>query len=212
MAAASSDLTRSLRRARQLVQDELARSVGLHESLQGSTEQLKQLGGTYGRMEDMLTSSRDLLGVLMKSTKSDTWYLETTLYMLCATLGWLVFRRFLYGPLWWIVWLPLRLVFRTGSGAVGLVGSGSGGAARMEVVDRGGKRVEVEMGSEGAVPTANVGQTGERTDKEKGDPERLVEQVGRIVDGESEQTEAVEAEEVLVPASDEHDGRVRDEL
>ncbi|KAF3768960.1 hypothetical protein M406DRAFT_239590, partial [Cryphonectria parasitica EP155] len=184
-AAASSELTRSLHRARQLVQDELARSVTLHESLHESTVQLRQLGGTYGRMEDMLASSRDLLGTLMKSTKSDTWYLETTFYMLAATLGWLIFRRWLYGPLWWLVWLPLRLVFKTGSGAVGMVRSGSGpsSGARMEVVDGGGRRVDVEMGVEGTVPTVSVGGGGEGRKVDKGaDPDSMVEQVGRIVD------------------------------
>lgn len=206
--AASSDLTQSLHAARQIVQDELARSMALHESLQASTTQMKQLGGTYGRMEDMLTSSRDLLGVLMKSTKSDTWYLETTFYMLAVTLGWLVFRRWLYGPLWWLVWLPLRIMFKTGSTAVSM--AGGKGAARMQVVDGAGKRVEVEMG-EGAVPTVQIG--GEKERAPDGNLDSMVEKVGRIVDGE--EPPAAEAE-VFVPASDGQDaaqgGRVRDEL
>lgn len=206
--AASSDLTQSLHAARQIVQDELARSMALHESLQESTVQMKQLGGTYHRMEDMLTSSRDLLGVLMKSTKSDTWYLETTFYMLAVTLGWLIFRRWLYGPLWWLVWLPLRIVFRTGSTAVSMAGGKD--TARMQVVDGAGKRVEVEMG-EGAVPTVQVG--GVKESIVEGNPDSMVEKVGRIVDGEEQP--ATEAE-VFVPASDgeeiTHGGRVRDEL
>lgn len=160
--------------------------MALHDTLGESTKQLQSLGSTYGRMEDMLTSSKDLLGVLMKSTKSDTWYLETTFYMLAATLGWLVFRRWLYGPMWWLVWLPLRLVFRTGSTAVGIIGSGSesGSGATMEVVDgSSGKTVAVDMGSQGeaAVPTAQVGQQ-EKQEQGTVDDDSMVEMVGRIID------------------------------
>lgn len=213
MVAASSDLTQSLHRARQLVQDELVRSMTLHETLGESTSQLKQLGTTYGRMEDMLTSSRDLLGVLMKSTKSDTWYLETTFYMLAATLGWLIFRRWLYGPMWWLVWLPLRLVFRTGSTAVGMVGSGSGSGATMEIVDGSGQTVDVDMGSQGSVPTAKVGG-GDKV--VHGDSDSMVEMVGRIIDnlppeGSEQEEEAVDQvsdrEQVVQEAQP-----VRDEL
>lgn len=224
---ASSDLTRSLHRARQLVQDELARSVALHEHLRDSTSQLRQLGGAYGRMEDMLASSRDLLGTLLTSAKSDTWYLQTTFYMLVATLGWLVFRRWLYGPLWWLVWLPLRVVFRTGSTAAGLArapgaGGGGGGSsrgARMQVVDGSGTRVEVEMG-DGAVPTVEVGCERERGAVDvdgDGDRDSMVKKVGRIVDGDAQPAVVEEADPlVLAPDGEEQefvqDGRVRDEL
>lgn len=184
--AASTDLTASLHRAHTLVQSELARSMALHESLAHSTAQLGQLGTAYGRVGDMLTSSRDLLGALLTSTKTDTWYLETTFYLLAATLGWLVFRRWLYGPLWWLVWLPLRLVFRTGSTAVGMVGGGGGGGsprgATMEVVDgASGRTVGVDMGaSHDSVPTAQVGGTKDKV--QQGDPDSMVDMVGRIID------------------------------
>ncbi|KUI56582.1 hypothetical protein VP1G_03934 [Cytospora mali] len=230
--AASSDLTLSLRRAHQAVTAELGRSIAVHETLAESTQKMRQLGTGYSRMDDMLRSSRDLLGVLMKSTKSDTWYLQTTFYLLVGTLGWLVFRRFMYGPLWWLVWFPVRLAFRTGSSAVGMVGSGSGGrpaGASMGVVDeRGGAKV-VGVGEEGAVPTVEVGGGGATGGKgaSEADPDSMVEKVGRIVDrveeqvgggeGEGEGEGEVEAE-VFVPVSDEYDvtreqaGRVRDEF
>lgn len=189
----------------------------LHETLEEGTANLKTLDSTYARVGGMLSNSGQLLGVLMKSTKSDTWYLETTFWMLVAVLGWLVFRRFLYGPLWWIVWLPLRIVFKTGSGAVGMVGgAGKPGAARMEVVDSGsGKRVEVDMGSQGTVPTAKVGGAKEEN-VAKGDPESLVEKVGQIVEM-GEDGESTGEAEVFVPADGgegtvQHEARVRDEL
>lgn len=66
-------------------------------------------------MGSMLASSKDLLGTLLRSQKSDTWYLQTAMYMLMVTGAWLLFRRLLYGPMWYLVWLPLRLVFAVGS-------------------------------------------------------------------------------------------------
>jgi len=42
--------------------------------------------------------------------------------MLLATIAWLIFRRFLYGPLWWLVWLPIKLSWRVSSSIVGGIG------------------------------------------------------------------------------------------
>lgn len=232
MVSASSDLTVSLRRAHQAVTDELSRSIAVHETLQESTLKMKTLGSNYSRMDDMLRSSRDLVGVLLKSTKTDTWYLQTTFYMLLATLSWLVFRRFMYGPLWWLVWFPVRLAFRTGSTAVGLaggkpdatmqVGGGGGGGQSAKVVG---------VGEEGAVPTARAGQVDKHAaESETGDHESMVDKVGRLVDrieeqvgqrdelGERPAGEAGTEAEGFVPTSGE-DGiaqeateRLRDEL
>lgn len=233
MVAASSDLTVSLRRAHQAVTDELSRSIAVHEVLQESTLKMKSLGSNYSRMDDMLRSSRDLVGVLLKSTKTDTWYLQTTFYMLLATLSWLVFRRFMYGPLWWLVWFPVRLVFRTGSTAVGLAGGKPG--ATMEVGVAGGGEGQsakiVGVGEEGAVPTAQVGRADKHAaEGETGDPESMVDKVGRLVDRIEEQVghrdelgdrtagEAGDEEQGFVPTSgddgvgQEAAGRLRDEL
>lgn len=235
MVAASSDLTLSLRRAHQAVTAELGRSMAVRGALAESTQKVRQLGSGYSRVDDMLRSSRDLVGVLLRSTKSDTWYLQTTFYLLAATLGWLVFRRFMYGPLWWLVWFPVRLAFRTGSSAVGMVG-GDGGrpaGASMGVVDERGAAKIVGVGEEGAVPTVDVGGARGEVVRE-GDPDSMVEKVGRIVDriedqvgsgdgdgegeGELGLEEPAAGAEVFVPASDEYNaaqeeaGRVRDEL
>lgn len=236
--AASSDLTLSLRRAHQAVTAELGRSMAVRGALAESTDKVRRLGSGYARVDDMLRSSRDLVGVLLRSTKTDTWYLQTTFSLLVATLAWLVFRRFLYGPLWWLVWFPARLAFRTGSSAVGMVGGAGAGAggrpagASMGVVDGSGAAKVVGVGEEGAVPTLEVGRAGAKMvggEAREGDPGSMVEEVGRIVDrieeqvgggdgeGEGEPEPELEAE-VFVPASDEPNvaqaeaGRVRDEL
>lgn len=126
---ASANVTNALRRTHDLIQAELARSEFAHETLTESSAALKQLNESYTDLDSMLASSKDLLGTLLRSQKSDTWYLQTAFYMLGVTLGWLLFRRLLYGPMWWLVWLPLRLVFGLGTSAGSAVmhaGSGSG--------------------------------------------------------------------------------------
>lgn len=82
----------------------------------------------YSGLDDLLARSKGLLGTLLRSQKSDTWYLETACWLLAGTIAWLVFRRLLYGPLWWFVWFPLRLVSRISMGVAGAVFSVVGGA------------------------------------------------------------------------------------
>ncbi|RDA88202.1 hypothetical protein CP532_6794 [Ophiocordyceps camponoti-leonardi (nom. inval.)] len=118
---ASGNVTAALRRTHDLMAAELSRSEFAHQTLTESSAALKQLDESYMSIEGMLASSRDLLGTLLRSQKSDTWYLQTALYMLMATGGWLVFRRLLYGPMWWLLWLPLRTLFGLGSRAGGVV-------------------------------------------------------------------------------------------
>jgi protein transport protein SEC20 len=190
--SAASDVTAALRRTHDLMAGELARSDFARQTLAESSAALAQLGESYGSLDTLLAGSRDLLGALLRSQKSDTWYLETALYLLAGTLGWLVFRRWLYGPLWWLVWLPLRTIvglgFRAGKGAVGFARGPE--AARMEVVGGGvdggreGARV-VGMADDGSVPTAKVGGEAHQGRAERnGDPDSMVEKVGKIVDGD----------------------------
>ena len=94
--------------------------------LEQSTETLQALTENYSDISSLLSNSRSLLSTLVRSQKSDTWYLETAFYVLVGTIIWLIFRRFLYGPLWWLVWLPLKLFFRAsgaGLGALGILGA-----------------------------------------------------------------------------------------
>lgn len=124
-ANASTDVTAALRRTRQLMQTELSRSEFAQQTLEESTQALADLSERYTDLDTLLSSSRNLLSTLVSSQKSDTWYLETALYVLVATISWLVFRRFLYGPFWWFVWLPVKLAYRflsVVSSAVGLTG------------------------------------------------------------------------------------------
>ncbi|KAL6869764.1 Protein transport protein sec20 [Amphichorda felina] len=181
---ASSRVTDSLRQMHTSLQAELERSEYANQTMRESTAAFAQLGESYGSLETMLTKSRDLLGTLLRSQKSDTWYLTTSLYMLMVVGGWLVFRRLLYGPMWWLVWLPLRILFGVGSrvGDAALQGRGQAGESG---------RVDGTLGSDGKVPveglpkedlpTAKVGQQDPRPSDE-GDLDSMVDKVGEIID------------------------------
>ncbi|KAL4783524.1 P-loop containing nucleoside triphosphate hydrolase protein [Aspergillus varians] len=119
---ASRDVTAALRRTHQLMQAELSRSEFAQETLEQSGAALSSLSESYTSLDTILSSSRNLLGSLLRSQKSDTWYLETAFYILVGTISWLVFRRLLYGPLWWIVWMPFKLALRSVFGVLGAAG------------------------------------------------------------------------------------------
>ena len=128
LVAQSSDVTSALRRTTDLLSTELSRSRFAQETFDESTAALKELGDKYSDLGSVLDKSRALLGTLLRSQKSDTWYLETAFYILLATLAWLLFRRILYGPFFklplflfnsfafvfnWVVLKPLFLILTT---------------------------------------------------------------------------------------------------
>ena len=110
MLSASGDVTAALRRTHQLMQSELQRSHFAHETLQRSTAALQQLNESYSTLDTLLVSSKSLVSTLVRSQKSDTWYLETAFWILAYTIAWLVFRRIFYGPIRYFFYIPLRLV------------------------------------------------------------------------------------------------------
>jgi protein transport protein SEC20 len=188
---ASSDVTAALRRTHQLMQSELSRSQFAHDTLKESTAALAQLGETYSTLDTLLSSSRNLLGTLLKSQKSDTWYLETAFYVLVATIAWLIFRRFVYGPAWWFIWLPLKMFYKAWMGvftAVGLRSSRDGIFTRDALVKTTtlpeSRTILVETASTGIPDQVNnvidKGASGSRNAKEEGS---MVEEVGKIIDG-----------------------------
>lgn len=173
---ASNNVTNALRRTHDLIATELFRSEYAQQTLAESSAALKQLDETYTTMDSMLASSRDLLGTLLRSQKSDTWYLQTAMYMLMVTGAWLLFRRILYGPMWWLVWLPLRTVFGVGSKAGSAVmGAEAGESGKVGGVG-GDRKVEVE-GLPRDLPTVKVGG-----DKVVGDADSMIERVARVVE------------------------------
>jgi Sec20 len=129
---ASEDVTRALRRTHALLQSNLSQSQFAQQTLDESQDALKGLAESYGGTTDLLKNSRGLVGQLVRSNKSDTWYLQTAFYMLAITIAWLFFRRLLYGPLWWLVWQPLKLLWWFTFMALG--GMGFGGEKGVEAI------------------------------------------------------------------------------
>jgi protein transport protein SEC20 len=214
---AAGNVTAALRRTHDIIAAELARSEFAHQTLTESSAALSKLDDSYGSLEGMLASSKDLLGTLVRSQKSDTWYLQTAMYMLMVTGAWLVYRRLLWGPMWWLVWLPLRLLYNV------VMGGARGGSA---LVRRGGEvsspgvvfedgRVEVDGMPGEELPTIDVGGAGPSEGAEA--PESLEEKIGRILDdvadGEFDDgTTKVEEQVDQGQGEEQVDQRQRDEL
>jgi len=186
-----------------MMAQELSKSQYAQETLRESTMALDTLGETYSVLDTMLSSSKNLLGTLLRSQKSDTWYLETARNILIATIVWLLFRRLLYGPLWWFLYAPLKAVFylfyQAWVGvfaAVGLVQTsgrdvrGSSGAEGGGTVIPDNSARATMAGSQS--PVINVGGESRSTDTPQED-ESLSDRVGRIVDGgQSEEPASLE--------------------
>ncbi|GAD99680.1 Sec20 domain protein [Paecilomyces variotii No. 5] len=199
---ASSDVTSALRRTYQLMQTELSRSQFATQTLEQSTAALSSLSESYTNLDTLLSSSRTLVSSLLRSQKSDTWYLETAFYILIGTITWLVFRRLLYGPLWWLVWLPIKLFYRLTLTLLGAVGVSSATAQLSS-------SAAMVTSSPMAVPTVGSGQ-GQYVTASSGDGEAVwsqttasatpanadsvVEQIGQIVEDSQKEAEAKKEE------------------
>ncbi|KAH9908686.1 Sec20-domain-containing protein [Xylariomycetidae sp. FL2044] len=218
MLSASHSVTQSLRRTHDMMAAELAKSEFAHSALRESTAALATLSDRYSSLDSLLAGSRALLGTLLRSQKSDTWYLQSAFYLLVATLGWLVWRRLLWGPTWWLVWLPLKLAFRGALGVTGLVlGSsselpasewqqqqqqqspaGADGSLRMN--NEGVLTVQVDGGGVDQKPTQSSSSQGAT---EPGDS--MVEEVGKIIDGSPPREDGPDGGDVE-PDDDKGDG------
>jgi protein transport protein SEC20 len=189
---ASTDVTLALRRTHYMMASELSRSQFAHEALQQSTQALADLGETYSTLDTLLSNSKNLLGTLLRSQKSDTWYLETAFYILAATIAWLVFRRLIYGPAWWLVYLPLKVVIRAWIGVftalgsvVGLTGREKGGdvnsVVRRDTSILAGSVSPSIIGSGTPSIVGGSASSAREMDSSPGE-ESVSEQVGRIID------------------------------
>jgi len=185
--------------------EELQKSQFAHDTLKESTAALAQLSETYSTLDTLLSSSKNLLGTLLRSQKSDTWYLETAFYILAATVAWLVFRRILYGPLYyptyWLFWflsIPLKMFMKGWLGvfaALGLTGGQSAESGVTSVVSsiptvshRTAGKLSAPSGAR-TPPGVNVGGGGKGAPVHgqgpsagQGQEGSVSEQVGRIID------------------------------
>ncbi|KAI1755099.1 Sec20-domain-containing protein [Xylaria castorea] len=187
MISASHDVTQSMRRTHDTMAAELAKSDFAHNTLKESTEALAQLSEKYSSLDTMLSSSRALLGTLLKSQKTDTWYLQSAFYLLVVTIGWLIFRRLLWGPTWWLVWLPLKLLFKTAYGVTGAIGLRSSQIqSESESASIGSNPQQAYMNN-ADVPTIQVGTPPIESQAVEQDGS-MMEEVGKIIDESQIQT------------------------
>lgn len=92
----------------------------------------------------MLSSTRTLITSLARTQKSDTWYLEMAFYILVGTIIWLLFRRLLYGPTWYLIWLPLRLIYRITFGTISIMGiSGGSTSSTKNIITTSSQRTSI---------------------------------------------------------------------
>ncbi|KAI3331925.1 Sec20-domain-containing protein [Xylariaceae sp. AK1471] len=200
MISASHDVTQSMRRTHDMMASELTKSDFAHNTLKESTEALAQLSENYSSLDTMLSSSRALLGTLLKSQKTDTWYLQSAFYLLVVTVGWLIFRRLLWGPTWWLVWLPLKLLFKTAVGVSRTVGlRGSQVKSELESPSMNSNPQQAYMNNEG-IPTIKVGTPPVESQAVEPD-DSMLEKVGKVIDesqNEIPDSDAESKEETLL--------------
>jgi protein transport protein SEC20 len=176
---------------------ELAKSDFAHNTLKESTEALAQLSENYSSLDTMLSSSRALLGTLLKSQKTDTWYLQSAFYLLAVTVGWLFFRRLLWGPTWWLIWLPLKLMFKTAVGVSRTVGlRGSQVRSELESPSMNSNSQQAYMNNED-VPTIKVGTPPIESQAAEPD-DSMLEKVGKVIDESQNGLLDPEAEEETI--------------
>ena len=147
-------MTSALRQTHDRLASEVTRSRFASETLEASELALRELGDKYTDLDTLLSNSRSLLGTLVTSQKSDTWYLETAFYLLCITLSWLVFRRLIYGPAWWFIWVPLKyFLWKPFAFALSVVGIG-GRAATSSAVSNSSVRpsLRIQASASGGIP------------------------------------------------------------
>lgn len=144
------------------MQAEVDRSQFAQQTLEESSTALASLHESYSNLDTLLSSSKSLVNSLLRTQKSDTWYLETAFYILIATIAWLVFRRILYGPLWWLVWQPVKFLYWTATMMLASVGIIGGSAAQTSALNQKaafGPPSSSIMSATGAKPTIDSSQS-----------------------------------------------------
>ena len=173
---------------------------------ENSTKDLNTLSESYTNLDTLLSSSRSLVSTLIHSQKSDTWYLESAFFILCATIGWLVFRRLIYGPGWWLLYFPLKLLWRLSLSAIQVVVGGlsiAAGAVRAKGQGTALERANAKVSVKGAnirtargkvdiptfesnmpAPSVRVGAGGQgaKADTPQGGDRSMSEQVGEMAE------------------------------
>lgn len=209
---AAQDVTRALKRTHALMQSNIEQSQFAQQILVESDEQLKALGDQYLGTTEILQKSRGLVKTLVTSQKSDTWYLQTSVTILLVTIAWLVFRRLLYGPLWWFVYMPLSWTWWLAK--LPFHGAGTNSAVSQNITASLGSKSGITISS--GVPKVHEENAGFQDGDGPPSPE-MVEKVKQMINEANEGTIVFEDDEAPNPKKrmmelEQEQHRIRDEL
>ena len=89
----------------------------------------------------------------------------------------------LYGPLWWLVWMPFRLMFRTLFAILGTAGVTSSAVQSSQAADAVTEAPALVHETQRAVPESGAGDTAwEREAHEEADQDRMIDKIGRMAE------------------------------
>ena len=188
---ASQDVRDALQRTREMLTAQISTSALAQEIMAASTRELAQLNESYSLLDLDLKKSKGLVTALMKSNKSDTYYLTMAWYIVLAAAAWLVWRRILWGPTWWLVWMPLRVVFIVLGYVLRPLGIRSSSAiASLASLSASSSLKVMPSASPGDIPVMNEGRQipnikvgrGGRAEQDPSPDGSLSQKVGRMVE------------------------------
>jgi Sec20 len=128
---AANDVTIALKRTHALLEQELEKSTLSLETLDHSSQTLRQLEHQYSAFDVLLRGSKRLIIELEQADKWDRWMIYGGLAIFGLTCLWIVYKRILRGPLGLMMWATGK-VFGSGS-AVSSVGKPLSSSATKDV-------------------------------------------------------------------------------
>ena len=107
---AATDVTLALKRTHALLEQELEKSNISLETLEHSSQTLRQLEHRYSAFDVLLRGSKRLILELERADKWDRYMIYGGLAIFGLTCLWIVYKRILRGPLGLIIWGVSKMV------------------------------------------------------------------------------------------------------
>jgi len=107
---AASDVTLALKRTHALLEQELEKSNLSLETLEHSSQTLRQLEHRYSAFDVLLNGSKRLIIELERADKWDRWMIYAGLAVFGLVCMWILYKRLLRGPLGLILWGARKIV------------------------------------------------------------------------------------------------------
>jgi protein transport protein SEC20 len=101
---AANDVTLALKRTHQLLEQELEKSTISLETLDHSSQTVRQLEQHYSAFDVLLHGSKRLINELERADYWDRWLIYIGLAIFGLTCLWIIYKRILRRPLGLIIW------------------------------------------------------------------------------------------------------------